>query len=79
MMESDLFPTVAADVAMQAIEEGIALKKRSWQEVYDLAKKDIDETHAIVEYFEQAGFIKEFPEEMIRKVMSDVCEEIRHQ
>jgi malate dehydrogenase (oxaloacetate-decarboxylating) len=76
MMDNDLFPTVAADVAMQAIADGVARKQRTWQEVYDLAKKDIDETHRIVEQFENDGTIQPFPEEEIRKVVAQVCKEV---
>lgn len=76
MMDSDLFPTVAADVAMQAMADGVARKQRTWQEVYDIAKHDIDETHAIVEQFESNGVIREFPEEEIRNIVRQVCNEL---
>lgn len=77
MMDTDLFPTVAADVAMQAIQEGVARKQRTWQEVYDIAKKDIEETHQLVEYFEKEGYIQEFPAAEIENIMKEVCNEIR--
>ena len=77
MMDTDLFPTVAADVAMQAIQEGVARKQRTWQEVYDIAKKDIEETHQLVEYFEKEGYIQEFPAAEIENIMEEVCNEIR--
>lgn len=76
MMDSDLFPTVAADVAMQAIQDGVARKERTWQEVYDQAKKDIDETHAVVQQLEEQGVIREFPEEEIRNIVRQVCKEV---
>ena len=76
MMDSDLFPTVAADVAMQAMADGVARKQRTWQEVYDIAKHDIDETHAIVQQFESNGVIPEFPEEEIRNIIRQVCSEL---
>ena len=60
----------------QAIADGVARKQRTWQEVYDLAKKDIDETHRIVEQFENDGTIQLFPEEEIRKVVAQVCKEV---
>jgi len=76
MMDSELFPNVAADVAMQAMKDGVARKQRTWQEVYDIAKHDIDETHAIVEQFEQDGVIRQFPEEEIRKIIREVCDQL---
>ena len=76
MMDSELFPNVAADVAMQAMKDGVARKQRTWQEVYDIAKHDIDETHAIVEKFEHEGVIQEFPEDKIREIVREVCEQL---
>ncbi|MCQ2284437.1 MAG: NADP-dependent malic enzyme [Bacteroidales bacterium] len=77
MMDSDLFPTVAADVAMQAIKDGVARKTRTWQEVRDIAAKDIAETHQLVQYFQNEGFIREFPEEEIRNIVRTVCDEVK--
>lgn len=77
MMDSALFPIVAADVAMQAIKDGVARKERTWQEVHDIATKDIDETHRLVEYFENEGYINEFPTEEIRNIVNAVCNEVR--
>lgn len=76
MMDSDLFPHVASDVAMQAIQDGVARKQRTAGEVYAIAKKDIEETHAIVKHFEEQGFIRRFPEETIREVVQQVCTEL---
>ncbi|MEG2071400.1 MAG: hypothetical protein RR034_08520, partial [Bacteroidales bacterium] len=77
MLESDLFPTVAADVAMQAIKEGVALQNLTWEEVYRTAKKEIDETHALIQMMEKEGFIPEFPEAIVRTIVQQVCEEVR--
>lgn len=76
MMESDLFPTVAADVAMQAIRENMARKTADWQEVYQKAKQDIDTAHAITELLEEHDHIPEFPEETIRQIIENVCAQI---
>lgn len=77
MMDSDLFPVVAADVAMQAIEDGVARKQRSWQEVHDIAAHDIAETHRIVDYFQNEGIIRNFPEEEIQNIIRTVCDQVR--
>lgn len=77
MMDTDMFPAVAADVAMQAIKEGVARKQRTWQEVYDIAKKDIEETHQLVDYFQKEGYIQEFPAEEIENLMKEVCNEVK--
>ena len=76
MMDTELFPTVAADVAMQAIQEGFARKTRTWQDIYDIAKHDILQTQSIVGMFEEKGIIKEFPEAEIGRIFQEVCNEI---
>ncbi len=72
MLESELFPTVAAEVAMQAIQDGVALNIKSKSEVYHTAKQDIEESHAITRFLQEKGFIKEFPEEIILNVVKKV-------
>lgn len=76
MMENNLFPNVAADVAMQAIKEGVALKSMSRNEVYAAAKNDIDESHAITQLLEDRGYIKEFPETLVLNIVKNVCKEV---
>ena len=76
MMDSDLFPHVAADVAMQAIQDGVARKTRTWQEVFDIAQHDINETHTLVDLFQEKGFIRPFPEEMVKDIIRQVCAEV---
>lgn len=72
MLESDLFPQVAADVAMQAIADGIAIKNMTWDEVYNKAKRDIDQTHQLCDLMQEKGFIPDFPEELIRESIAEV-------
>ena len=76
MLETELFPHVAANVAMQAIKDGVARKNRTWDEVYEEAKKDIQEAHAVVELLQEKDFIKEFPEEKIREIVARVSEQV---
>ncbi|MBR4135677.1 MAG: NADP-dependent malic enzyme [Bacteroidales bacterium] len=77
MMDTDMFPTVAADVAMKAISQGVARKQRTWQEVYDIATHDIAETRRIVDDMQKEGIIPTFPAEEIKNIMREVCEEVR--
>ncbi|MDD4847590.1 MAG: NADP-dependent malic enzyme [Bacteroidales bacterium] len=72
MMEDEMFPTVAADVAMQAIKEGVALKTMTWNEVYQQAKHDIQQSHQITEMLQKEGFIQKFPEEKIKTIIKEV-------
>ncbi|MCL2168051.1 MAG: hypothetical protein FWH59_02865, partial [Lentimicrobiaceae bacterium] len=76
MLEWELFPKVAADVAMQAIKEGVALKNLSWKQVYEAAKSDILEVQELTKLLQEKGYIKQIKEEVIREVAREVIEEI---
>lgn len=65
MNESDVFAVEAADVAEQAVKEGLARINLSRDEVYRLAKKDIDASRKLYEAMMDQGFIKEPDEKMI--------------
>jgi malate dehydrogenase (oxaloacetate-decarboxylating) len=65
MEDSDVFAVEAADVAMKAIEEGVARISLSWQEAFDRASADIRESRAATKTLAEAGFIKEPPREML--------------
>jgi malate dehydrogenase (oxaloacetate-decarboxylating) len=65
MDETDVFPREAADVAMKAIEEGVARISLTWQEVYDETKAGITQARALVDTMTKEGFIKTPPEAML--------------
>jgi len=76
MLEWELFPKVAADVAMQAIKEEVALKKLTWKEVFEAAKSDIRETQEITKLLQEKGYIKQIDESVIKETIREVVEEI---
>lgn len=76
MDEADVFPKEAADVAMQAIEDGVARVKMSWQEAYDQAKTDIDKARSITQMLMQQGFIKEPPIQIIKEIFDRTVNEV---
>jgi malate dehydrogenase (oxaloacetate-decarboxylating) len=71
MEETELFAREAADVAMAAIEGGVARLSLTWQEVYDRAKADIAMSRAITEDLEAKGFIRQPPAAMLAKALED--------
>jgi malate dehydrogenase (oxaloacetate-decarboxylating) len=77
MLEWELFPKVAADVAMQAIKERVALKNLTWKQVYEAAKSDIQEAQELTKLLQKKGFIKPIEESVIRKVIHEVIEELQ--
>lgn len=58
MDESDVFPIEAADVAVQAMKDGVARVQMTWQEAYEKAKKDIVYSRSITQSLMDTGFIQ---------------------
>ena len=69
MEESDVFPYEAADVAMQAIEDGVARITITREEAYKKAKEDIDYAQSLTGSLMKNDFIKRPPEELIREAL----------
>jgi len=77
MEETDIFAQEAADVALQAIAEGVARIKLSWEEVYNRAKADITAARAAVEDMKKLGHIKEPPMELLESALAKAIEGVR--
>jgi len=69
MSEADVFPIEAADVAMQAIKDGVARINMTWQEAYDKAKKDIDYSRNMTKSLMDTGFIKSPDKSMLQDAL----------
>ena len=66
MDEPGIFPKEAADVAMQAIKDGVArVTDLTWQQVYDIAEKDIKEARESAQLLMDSGKIAVFPQELL--------------
>ena len=65
MDESAVFPQEAADVAMQAIKDGVARVKLSWQEAFDLAKKDIEYSRGLTQHLMDEKYIDTVPQALL--------------
>ncbi len=77
MEDEDVFACEAADVAMKAIEEGVARLNLSWQEVHDLAAADIKASRGVTKLLMDTGHIPEPPPEMLEEALRHACEEVR--
>jgi malate dehydrogenase (oxaloacetate-decarboxylating) len=77
MNESDVFPHEAADVAMQAIKDGVARKEMSWQEAYDLAKADIEHARKTTHFLVEHNLIQQPPQELLDQAMQTAIEQVR--
>ncbi len=69
MDEADVFPHEAADVAMQAIEDGVARVELSREEAYNWAKKDIEYSRGMVDSLTDQGFVKEPPQSLLQDAL----------
>jgi malate dehydrogenase (oxaloacetate-decarboxylating) len=69
MDEPDVFSVEAADVAMQAIKDGVARKPLTWDEVYEIAKNDIDYSRSMAKLLSDKGFIADPPAEMLDEAL----------
>jgi malate dehydrogenase (oxaloacetate-decarboxylating) len=59
MDEKEVFAEEAADVAMEAIKNGVARIKLTRKEVYNTTLHDISEARAVMELLMKKNFIKE--------------------
>ena len=77
MQDEDVFAVEAADVAMQAIKEGLARVTMTWDEAYKKAKKDIEESRSLTKMLMEKNFIKEPPQEFYEKALEYAIEQIK--
>jgi malate dehydrogenase (oxaloacetate-decarboxylating) len=77
MDDSGVFIEQAADVAMQAIKDGVARVKLSREEVYNAAKADIESTHALYKSITDNGFIKEPPTNMLSDALKYAVDKVK--
>jgi malate dehydrogenase (oxaloacetate-decarboxylating) len=69
MDEADVFPYEAAEVAMQAIKDGVARKKMTWKKAYNIAKADIEHARKTTHFMVDHGLIEPPPQNMIDKAL----------
>ncbi len=77
MEEASVFPHEAADVAMQAIKDGVARLTMTWDEAFQKAKKDIEHSRALTRSLMDKGFIAPPPAEMIKTALEFAISEIQ--
>jgi malate dehydrogenase (oxaloacetate-decarboxylating) len=77
MEETEVFAQEAADVAQQAIKEGVARINLSWDDVYNQAKADIAASRALVEDMKKLGHIKEPPAELLEAALKAALETVQ--
>jgi malate dehydrogenase (oxaloacetate-decarboxylating) len=76
MDEVGVFPQEAADVAMKALEQGLGRVHLSWDEIYDHALRDIEQSRKAVHVLIDHGVIKTPPREIVQEVFEWTLKEI---
>ncbi|MDD4603017.1 MAG: NADP-dependent malic enzyme [Bacteroidales bacterium] len=69
MEEASVFPHEAADVAMQAIKDGVARIKITREDAFQKAKNDIDHARSLTRSLMDNGFIKNPPPDMVQNAL----------
>lgn len=70
MDEAEVFPQESADVAMQAIKDGVARIHMSFDEAFATAKKDIEYSRNLTQKLIETGFIQAPPENIIQEAIN---------
>lgn len=76
MEEAEVFPVEAADVALQAIKENVARVNISWQDAFDIAKKDIERARNLTHSMTENGFIKQPDQKIIDEALNKAIEQV---
>jgi len=70
MEESGVFPEEAADVAMQAIKDGVARVKMTREQAFAKAKADIDYSRSLIKSLTDNGFIQPPEQKMLQNALN---------
>ncbi len=74
MDEIEVFPQEAADVAAQAIKDGVARQELPIKEVYDIAKRDIEHTRTMAKQIQDDGFIHQPNQDLLDNALKAAIE-----
>jgi malate dehydrogenase (oxaloacetate-decarboxylating) len=77
MNETEVFPHVAADVAMQAIKDGVARKSITWQAAHDITSRDICHTRDITRMMQENNLIEQPPREALQESLETAIRMVR--
>ncbi len=77
MEEAAVFPQEAADVAMQAIKDGVARVEITWEQAFAKAKKDIEHSRCLTRSLLDNGFIEFPPRDMIQNALDFAIQSVR--
>jgi malate dehydrogenase (oxaloacetate-decarboxylating) len=74
MEETGVFAQEAADVAMAAVNEGLARISRTWEDVYNQARSDIAALRSLTAEMEKSGHIRRPPLSLLEDALKESLE-----
>ena len=77
MDEANVFPEEAADVAMQAIKDGVARITMTREEAFNIAKRDIEYARNLTASLTENGFIKAPEQDMLQDALKWAVEQVQ--
>lgn len=77
MDEANVFPQEAADVAMQAIADGVARIDLSFDEAFTLAKKDITDARNMMKHLMENDFIAQPPQQLLEQALDYTIQQLK--
>jgi malate dehydrogenase (oxaloacetate-decarboxylating) len=77
MDESAVFPVEAADVAMQAIKDGVARINVTWDEAFAIAQKDISYSRGLTQHLMDENYIEMVPQKLLDDALEIAIKTVR--
>jgi malate dehydrogenase (oxaloacetate-decarboxylating) len=77
MEETEVFAQEAADVATQAIKQGVARIKLTHQQVYDTTLRDIKEARDILNLLMEENFVKKPDMSLIENAVKKAVDSVK--
>ncbi|MFP4619973.1 MAG: NADP-dependent malic enzyme [Bacteroidales bacterium] len=77
MDETDMFAYEAADVAMQAIKDGVARVESDWDNIYNRTLEDIGHTRHTIDMMMDKNFIKKPDRSMLEEALKKAVDQVK--
>ncbi|MCK5055554.1 MAG: NADP-dependent malic enzyme [Candidatus Aminicenantes bacterium] len=77
MDETEMFANEAADVATEAIKNGVARIEYDWQTIYDQTLKDIKEARAILDLLMENDFVKKPDTKLLEDALKKAIDTVK--
>jgi malate dehydrogenase (oxaloacetate-decarboxylating) len=77
MDETEVFACEAADVAMEAIKNGVARVKYDWQAIHDITLRDIKEARDILDLLMKNDFVRKPEEKMLEEALQKAIDTVK--